>query len=240
MKQQSAYDENDPMPLHTAVPGSNEQDDWEALWESESLICQWLATLFSAELDAATLARYREGEAAPLLAHLRETHGLEAETERLERALAGLVMFPAPQLELAADFAGLFLTDARIGAPPYASLYAEKVFQGQAAERMAVRLSAAGYTVKSDLGEPADHLAVMLDYLAARCQSLAAATQPDEVGRDIKTFIEQELCTWLPAFVFRCKQVATASDFYPALAALTAAYIRGLCSLLGSLAGTQN
>mgnify|MGYP001774003158 FL=1 len=240
MKQQRAYAENDPMQLHAAVPQISEQDDWEALWESESLICQWLATLFSAELDAATLARYREGEAAPLLAHLRETHGLEAETERLERALAGLVMFPAPQLELAADFAGLFLTDARIGAPPYASLYAERAFLGQAAERMAVRLSAAGYTVKSDLGEPADHLAVMLDYLAARCQSLVGASKPDEVGKDIKTFMEQELCTWLPAFVLRCKQVATASDFYPALAVLTAAYIRGLCSLRGPLTGTQN
>lgn len=214
--------------------------DWSATWASESLLCRWLATLLSAELDEATLARYRRGEAAPFLTLLRDEHGLGDEAARVECALSRLVMFTTPHLELAADFAELFLADARSGAPPYASLYADEAgrFLGAPAERMEARLAEAGYAVRREVGEPADHLAIMLDYLGRRLLTLAEASGEGEavasgetreaLRRDIRAFLAEELCPWVPRLVARSATPTTASDFYPAVLALTAAYLETL------------
>ncbi|MDY7116262.1 molecular chaperone TorD [Halomonas sp. SSL-5] len=207
-------------------------------WESESLLCRWLATLLGAELDEPTLARYRGGEAAPFLDFLGDAHGMSSELSRLDQALSRLVMFTTPRLELAADFAELFLADARTGAPPYASLYLDDRpgFIGAPAQRMEARLAQAGYTVRREVGEPADHLAVMLDYLATRVTVLAEARGPEAeaLRQDIESFLEHELCAWLPKLVARSAGVKTASDFYPALLALTDAYCRRLAGRVRS------
>lgn len=208
--------------------------------EDAAVLCRWLATLLSAELDDAMLTRYRQGEAAPLLDALRDG-GLGHDTARVEQALKGLALLPAPQLELAADFAELFLVDAHGGAPLYASLYTAKgrgTLLGAPAARMEARLAAAGYAVKDSVGEPADHLAVMLDYLA---QCLEAEGQQERRqkrqanGAKKETpgeFVRVELCPWLPALDKRCEKVATASDFYPAVVALTRAYCAQLAEAL--------
>jgi len=222
------------------TPAPSEQTaepaDWSAIWESESLLCGWLATLLSAELDEATLARYRRGEARPLLNLLRDEHGLVDEVARVDRALSKLVMFTTPQLELAADFAELFLADARSGAPPYASLYADEAgcFHGAPAERMEARLAQAGYVVRRDVGEPADHLAIMLDYLARRLLNLSEAKggEGEALRLDTRAFLTEELCPWLPRFVARSAAPTTASDLYPAVLALTVAYLETLSEAL--------
>lgn len=203
---------------------------------SEGLLCRWLSTLLGAELDEPTLARYRQGEAAPLLGYLCEAHGLDEQAGRIEAALSRLVMFTTPRLELAADFAELFLADARSGAPPYASLYLDERqgFLGAPAERMEARLAEAGFAVKREVGEPADHLAVMLDYLGHRLERLAETEGAETVSlrRELATFLEHELCSWLPRLVARSAEVRTASDLYPALLALTEAYCRRLAECL--------
>src|SRR5690554_7400890 len=134
---------------------------WEALWHSESVVSRWLATLFSAELDAEALGRYMKGEAGPILQLLQEEHGLEQEVKRLKHALSGLTLFSSAQLELAADFAELFLVDARTAVPPYASFWTdgERLFQSETAQRMAQRLAQSGFSVTREFNEPADHLA---------------------------------------------------------------------------------
>lgn len=217
-----------------------EPADWSATWESESLLCRWLATLLGAELEEATLACYRRGEARPLLGLLRDEHGLDEEVARVERSLSRLVMFTTPHLELAADFAELFLADARSGAPPYASLYADEAgrFHGAPAERMEARLTDAGFAIRREVGEPADHLAIMLDYLARRLLALAEASGKEEGGasgetrealrRELRAFLDEELCPWLPRLVARSAGTTTASDLYPAVLALTAAYLETL------------
>ena len=40
--------------------------------DDDAVLCRWLATLLSAELNADTLASYRQGDAAPLFNLLRE------------------------------------------------------------------------------------------------------------------------------------------------------------------------
>jgi len=195
--------------------------------DDDAVLCRWLATLLSAELNADTLASYRQGDAAPLFNLLRE-RGFGAGVDRLERALEGLVLMPEPELELAADFTEMFLVDGRSAAPPYASLYREAAasLHGQATARMEARLAASGYVVKDSLCEPPDHLAVMLEYLASRLEANAEGSRDN--AETPETFVREELSPWLPRFVQRCEKVATASDLYPAVVALTAAYVGSL------------
>ncbi|SRR5690554_501771 len=216
---------------NTGVEGIAEES-WSSLWESESVVCRWLATLFSAELSSDMLSRYSKGEAAPLLQLLRHEYDLEPEVKRLENALGGLTVLSSAQLELAADFAELFLVDARTSAPPYASFWndGERLFQSETAQRMAKRLAQSGFSVTREFNEPADHLAIQLEYLAFRCERLAglgkgARSEEFEYTRE---YLKNELCNWLPAFASRCNQGKLASDFYPAIAALTAGYCRQL------------
>lgn len=218
-------------------------EQWAALWESDSVLCRWLATLFGGELSAEALEQYRRGDASPMLTMLASEYGLEAEVRRLEESLVGLVMFATPHLELAADFAELFLVDALSAAAPYASLHAgeARVFHGEPAARMEQRLGEVGFAIKRDFSEPPDHLAIMLEYLAHRCEALVGleGEARNVACRELHRYLEEELCNWLPAFAARCRRVSTASDFYPALAALTAAYCRQLARDIDALPGVE-
>lgn len=227
------------IPLPTTPAGNRaagvegfSEESWASLWESESVVCRWLATLFSAELTSDMLSRYSKGEAAPILQLLRHEYDLEPEVKRLENALGGLTVFSSAQLELAADFAELFLVDARTSAPPYASFWSdgEKLFQSETAQRMTKRLAQSGFAVTREFTEPADHLAIMLEYLAFHCEELAGlgkGVRSEELDYT-REYLRNELCNWLPAFVSRCNQSTPASDFYPAVASLTASYCRQL------------
>lgn len=213
-------------PRATEPAGSREE-----LWLAHDLICRWLATLFSRELGAEQLEQYRSGTAQPLLSVLAEL-GAETEVTELERSVQQLVMLAQPRLELAADFASLFLADSHSGAPPYASLYTEESgrFNGAASQRMQARLQHLGVGLKSDQGELPDHLAVMLEYLAALCQQVAKTPEADLplAHQQVAAFLDQELLNWLPVFCQRCRQVTLVSGFYPALAQLTLAYLQQL------------
>ena len=72
-----------------------------------------------------------------------------------------------PSLELAADFSQLFLTDAKKGAPPYASVYLSET--GQLFEKphqdMVTLFKREGLVIDPNFKEPADHIAIQLDYL---------------------------------------------------------------------------
>jgi TorA-specific chaperone len=215
--------------MHTTAAGTCPPLSAEH-FQRQALLCQWLATLLARELDEPTLQAYLAGDAAPLLDWLAED-GLAAEARRLRQALATLSLLAQPRLELAADFATLFLGDARHCAAPYASCYLSERggFMAEPAQRMAERLADAGVAPAEDFNEPADHLAVMLDYLAGGYRQLAETRTPaerDTALAGIGQFLRQELCSWLPAFSQRAARLAPASAFYPALAALTEAFCR--------------
>ncbi len=195
-------------------------------WQQQALLCQWFSTLLSRELSEAELQAYQSGDANPLLDELARQPTLSEPAKRLRQAIGTLSLLGHPRLELAADFAGLFLSDARHSPAPYASLYQDSgTFNGPAAQRMQQRLAAAGYAVDGDFKEPADHLAVMLDYLAEGYRRLADASTP-EAEADLKLFVKEELASWLPELSRRAQQTDTASDFYPALLALLTAFCR--------------
>ena len=108
----------------------------------------------------------------------------------LNDAIARLLVRPDRQLELAADFAGLFLVDPKQGALPYESLYrgeAKLLMQAPMTE-MQARLDRLGINVSDKYKEPADHLAIELDLMgnliirAAEAKSARAGTLARRAG----------------------------------------------------------
>ena len=125
----------------------------------------WFVRLYAEEVSEPLYrSHFADGGFAPF-AGLAEL-GLEAEVERLDAALAALRAEQLPRLELAADFAQLFLLDGKTSALPYASAYAgtdsASPLFGAAEARMRDFLAARELAIQADFREPADHLAVPL------------------------------------------------------------------------------
>lgn len=202
---------------------------WPAICAQRARFYDWFCALFARELDAATLAAYSRGEAAPLLDACTGL-GLTAPAERVRQAIAGLTLLQQARIELAADFAQLFLLDERSAALPYASFYLaeNRALYGPQEKAMRALLAEGGLQVQADFREPADHLAV---YLAALAHWTRAAAQHDSeaaqagVAGEQADFLANALLTWLPEFVARCQAIRVSSDFYPALAALLLAFV---------------
>lgn len=208
----------------TAAALTPEQQLAGEYYQHQALLCQWFSTLLAAELDEATVLAYLRGDAGPLLADLELVEELTQPIAQLRQAISTLGLLEQPQLELAADFAGLFLSDARHSPAPYASLYLDdKRFSGPSLQRMQARLAAIGMAVSEQLPEPADHLSIMLDYLAEGYRQLADNPTP-AAEAEVAKFVQDELASWLPEWASRAKTVDTASQFYPALLSLIAAY----------------
>ncbi|MFD1008041.1 MULTISPECIES: molecular chaperone TorD [Oceanisphaera] len=193
-------------------------------YQHQALLCQWFSTLLAAELDAQTLQAYMAGDATPLLEELALLPELADSVQQLQQAISHWSLLEQPRLELAADFAGLFLSDARHSPAPYASLYLDDGrFNGPTAQRMQLRLIDAGYSVDEQFKEPADHVAIMLDYLAERYRRLALDPTP-EAETSVAKFVSEDISSWLHEWAQRATRVDTASQFYPALLTLVAAY----------------
>lgn len=196
----------------------------------DATICRWLANTFARELGGTTIETYHSGGARPLLAYLGCDQRLSGQVARLERAIEAWADLDDPRLTLASDFAGLFLGEGHAGAPPYASLYSgahPRLFQ-EPHDRMLANLGAIDVRLHDSLKEPADHLSVMLEYLARRIEMERSHPPDGWTKATHDQFIQDELLSWLPSFADRAHSIRTASDFYKAVIALTAAYMRVL------------
>ncbi|MBO1518601.1 molecular chaperone TorD [Oceanisphaera pacifica] len=212
------------LPTHALPKLNPEQQLVAEYYQHQALLCQWFATLLAAELNETTLQAYMKGDAAPLLDGLASIDELSESVTAVQNAINGLSALAQPRLELAADFASLFLSDARHSPAPYASLYLDDGrFNGPSFQRMQARLTAAGYGVDADFQEPADHVAIMLDYLAESYRRLALDPTP-EAEANLALFVKEELASWLPELASRAQKIETASAFYPTLLTLIAAY----------------
>ncbi len=193
--------------------------------EARASIYWWLSTVFAKELEADSLNAYF-GE--PGLAFIDGLSAALPGTEepaslvRLKHALVALKLMEQPRLELAADFAQAFLGDNRTSALPYASVYlsADGLLFQKPHDEMLALLTSQGLAVTEQFKEPADHLAIMLDYLGNQALRLIAAKTDSErtaLYREQQAFIEERLLSWVPEFKQRCERI-TASGFYPAVA----------------------
>ncbi len=208
---------------------------WRLANRQRARLYGWFATLYAAEVSEVALEGYLGDGYQPLYAGLADL-GLDAEVARLQDAIEALRTLPLARLELAADFAQLFLLDARTGALPYASVYEGEgkgkgsVLYGAAEERMRNFLAESGLAIQAEFREPADHLAVYLALMAK------LAEQDAEQGIDSidfataafeqLSFLQAGLLGWLGAFVQRCQQARPRFDFYPALAAVLYGFVR--------------
>lgn len=213
--------------------------EWRLAGRQRALVYGWLATLYAAEVPPTTLNAYFGGAAAPMLEGLAAL-GLAAETVRLQAALMALHAVPDAALELAADFAQLFLLDARGGAPPYASAYEDESAAaplfGAGAARMEAFLADSGLAIRDSFREPADHVAIHLAVMARMVEQNAGAADYHAAAADEVDFLRKVLLGWVPRFADRCRRARPRFDFYPALATLMLGFVRADESLLIELA----
>lgn len=204
--------------------------------EARAGIYWWLSTLFAQELKPEQLASYFDQQGQEFLNELSEAipekqaerHGAATLTQ-LKSALAALKLVQQPHLELAADFAQSFLGDNRTSALPYASVYLSDgglLFQ-KPHDEMLELLRSQGLAVTDQFKEPADHLAIMLDFLgnmALRQLNTQTESERKALYQEQLSFIENRLLTWVPEFNQRCQGI-TGSGFYPAVAGLLCNYL---------------
>ena len=236
--------------LSGVAPGAAETADAAALsaaeWQFASTqragLYGWFARLYAQEVSEGMFrSHFTDGGFAPF-AGLAEL-GLGAEVQRLDAAIAALRAEQLPRLELAADFAQLFLLDGKTSALPYASAYegkgkdnASPLF-GAAEARMRDFLTASGLSIQADFREPADHLAVPLALMAELAGKDASAEDIPAAAAAQAAFIRAALLDWLPRFVERCQQARPRFDVYPALAALLLGFVRADVAFLEDVGG---
>jgi TorA maturation chaperone TorD len=73
----------------------------------------------------------------------------------------------------------------------------------------------------------------MLEYLASCLEMGKVRPQISTSEKNCGHFIQTELLTWLPAFMKRANETATATDLYKAVIALTVDYLEGLVNRPG-------
>ncbi|MBW3696614.1 molecular chaperone TorD [Vibrio sp. T187] len=208
----------------------------KAFNEKRAEIYWWLSSLFAKELTQEELDNYHSVEIRSFLSGLGENDTLKPSVDSLVDALNRLQTREDAQLELAADFCDLFLKSDKHGALPYASMYIgeSKLLNGKPAQEMEKIMAQHGVGVNEDLKEPADHLAIELDFLGnliIRSNELEQERHMEDAFIEQKTFIVEQLQSWLPQFQAKCSEFDT-FGFYSSVASLLVAFCELDCDYL--------
>ncbi len=187
--------------------------------EQYACVYAWLALLFFREVDDEGLIQLQSAEIADWLAQLKRQPALAASVALLEQKIAALSLRQDAQLELAADFCGLFLMTDKKSALPYASQYPQ-----QEPGMIKHLLLEAGMEVNDDFKEPTDHLAIYLELLSHLHFSLGESFQQRRMNK-LRQKTLSSLLEWLPEFTNNCLK-HDPYGFYAALSQLLLAIIR--------------
>lgn len=147
--------------------------------------------------------------------------------------------------DLAVDYARVFLgagLGGRQAAYPYESYYTspQRLIMQDARDQVLQAYREEGLDRAGDFHEPEDHAALEFEFLAYLCHKAAEALRGGDVAaaaaslRKQQEFLEQHLAVWLPAFCSDIERVAR-TQFYKAVAMITAGYLALEQGLLGSL-----
>lgn len=191
-----------------------------------------LAVLHDTEVDASLLRSLKQSGFPALRLKLESRPAQEA-SALLERALTEIPESPDPQLidDLAADFAGIYLTYA-YRASPNESVWTDEENLERQQSMFEVRdyyrqhgLGVENWRIRSD-----DHLVIQLQFLA---HLLSGDCEMDQIAT-VACFMDEHLLRWLMPFakrvVSRC-----ATSFYAGTNLLTAAYCEELRDLLADI-----
>lgn len=187
--------------------------------EQYACVYAWLALLFFREVDDEGLIQLQSAEIADWLALLKRQPVLAASVALLEQKIAALSLRQDAQLELAADFCGLFLMTDKKSALPYASQYPQ-----QEPGMIKHLLLEAGMEVNDDFKEPTDHLAIYLELLSHLHFSLGESFQQRRMNK-LRQKTLSSLLEWLPEFTNNCLK-HDPYGFYAALSQLLLAIVR--------------
>lgn len=169
----------------------------------------WMSSLLSRELTEDDLTEYLGGEMLTFLSGLGMTPELKQPVEAFRDALNRLETREDAQLELAADFCGLFLSTPKSGALPYASIYVGEsgLLNDKPAQDMHKLMEEYSIAQRKEFNEPADHVAVELDFMG-NLIILANQQESEEKAETVMQaqldFINTMLLNWLPTFAKSC------------------------------------
>ncbi|AUI66044.1 MULTISPECIES: molecular chaperone TorD [Glaesserella] len=171
--------------------------------EERRFIYTWFSNLLGRELSDEQLHNLQAGTFEPFFAFMSEL-GFEQQVANFQQILtACMVIQTHSRLELAADYAELFLLEGAVSALPYASAYLGDEELEQNLTKMDRYLERFKLSVNKQYNEPSDHLCVYLEVL----------NQLPENEQD--TFIRQQLLPWLSLFADRVNKVGGRTAFYP-------------------------
>lgn len=212
-------------------------EETKAFNEKRAEIYWWLSSLFAKELTTEEIEAYHSHEIRSFLAGLGENDGLKPAVDKLIDALNRLQDRADAHLELAADFCELFLTTDKTGALPYASMYIgeSKLLNDKPAKEMAELMQSKGIGVKDGFNEPADHVAIELDFLGnmiIRSNELEKLEHINDALLEQKAFIETYLLSWFPQFSEKCVKLDD-FGFYGAVTELLISFCKLDVTYLG-------
>ncbi|WP_299015401.1 molecular chaperone TorD [uncultured Photobacterium sp.] len=198
--------------------------------EQRAEIYWWMSSLLARELTAEDMEKYHGGEMYTFLSGLGMTAELKQPVEEFRDAINRLKTREDAQLELAADFCGLFLSTPKSGALPYASMYVGEsgLLNDKPAQDMLEWMEKYDIAQRKEFNEPADHIAVELDFmgnLSILANQQEDQTKAEEVMQAQQQFIETMLMNWLPAFAKDCNE-RDKFGFYSAAVNLLAAFCK--------------
>lgn len=133
-------------------------------------------------------------------------------------------------LELAAEYAGLFLGLKKKPSHPSESVYTSgRIFQ-EARDKVLKAYWSAGVDKVKEFKEPEDHIAMELEFMEYLCRRTVEAlerNERDEVKKYLqiqREFIDDHLAKWVPQFTQDILESAEV-DFYKGVAYVTRAFI---------------
>ncbi|PMH44959.1 molecular chaperone TorD [Vibrio sp. 10N.286.49.B3] len=185
--------------------------EMKAFNEKRAEIYWWLSSLFAHELTQEQIEQYQSQTIRSFLSGLGENEQLAPSVEAFTSALNKLQSREDAQLELAADFCDLFLKSDKNAALPYASMYIGKkgLLNDVPAQEMEALLAKHNVMVNRDLNEPADHIAIELDFLGHLIIQSNSLTTDDEMNAALELqaeYINLHLSTWVPLFAQKCSE----------------------------------
>ncbi|MEZ8195543.1 molecular chaperone TorD [Vibrio cortegadensis] len=208
----------------------------KAFNEKRAEIYWWLSSLFAKELTQQELDSYHSQEIRTFLTGLGENETLKPSIDKLVDALNRLQNREDAQLELSADYCDLFLKSDKNAALPYASMYIGKqgLLNDVPAQEMAALMSKHCIAVSESLNEPADHIAIELDFfgnLIIRSNELEQEKHLDDALIEQESFIQTHILSWIPQFSAKCDQYDE-FGFYASVAQVLVAFCQLDCQYL--------
>ncbi|MEZ8142732.1 molecular chaperone TorD [Enterovibrio sp. FF113] len=200
-----------------------------AINEQRAEFYWWMSSLFASELTQDDLNNYHGSNMDNYFSALAMTEELKAPIVEFRNALAALKLREDAQLELAADFCGLFLSTPKTGALPYASIYIGEtgLLNDKPAQEMGQWMEKYGIAQRKDFNEPFDHLAVVLDFIGNLVILANKETEEDQqesMMQEQQVFLETMVMPWLGSFQKSLNQFDQ-FGFYKAAGALLTAFI---------------